>query len=744
MKVVEVIFPGLPKSLSYSAEKEVGVGWQVRCKIKSSLRRGWVTAVNQADHFKSSQASFLSENDGLKPVQDAVPAFHPENLKIFHEISEYYGVSLGETLESCLPNISSVKTNRSYVFANKIPGSSEPSGTKQKEAYQSLSSQPSLVKKSPQLKKLVEKEIIECAPASESEVYHHKLTGRMAAIPEQSWPALNKDQQQAVHNFKNLDQHSSSLLFGITGSGKTEVYLHLINRVMTSGKGVLVLVPEIALTPQLTDRIENRLRTPLAVLHSGVSKAEKCAAWSSIYEGQTKLVLGARSAVFAPIKELGLIIIDEEHDSSYKQGDGIRYDARLIAALRAAHGNCPILVGSATPSFETLYGAKKNGVNVLELPERANRQPLPEIELVDMRKVRKKDMPSPSISPALHEEISTALSQGNQVAILYNRRGYSSFLQCNTCGEAVKCPNCTSSLTYHKKNHSVLCHLCGYSEKCPSTCSTCIKPAFQEQTEEVEIGKLDAIGAGTEKVHEEIQELFSDAKIVRLDRDTVVSRQRMLDALGMMHSGEADILIGTQMIAKGHDLPNVSLVGILNPDVGLHVPDFRSSERTLQLISQAAGRSGRGEVLGKVVIQTREPDHPTMVAATNHRFKAFVRHELMERKACFYPPYTEMLRVVISNQDLRRAESCSQSLIFEVKELIAPKFCEDREEVVIYGGPARCAYEKVNNMYRWHFTVRTADKDKIKEIAKFVNLKKRTKDYRDTRITVDVGAIDLL
>ena len=536
------------------------------------------------------------------------------------------------------------------------------------------------------------------------------------------------------------------LLYGVTGSGKTEIYIRAVQQVLAGGGSALVIVPEIALTPQFLDQLRLRLKVPLALLHSQLGQRIRWQAWQAALDGKARVAIGARSAVFAPLHDLRLIVVDEEHESSYKQSDSLRYNARDVAVMRAKLARAVVVLGSATPSFESLVNVREKRYRMLELPKRATTRPLPTIELVDLMSIKKSEMPSPNISPQLHQALQETLDARGQAVILFNHRGFASYLQCETCGQAVVCPNCSVSFTLHKKKNRLVCHYCNLSLIPPSYCMYCRDPKTTRIEAESGAGKKTATGllaergAGTEKIVEELQTLFPQASILRMDRDTVTRKGAYRSILGSMRGGDADILVGTQMIAKGHDLPGVVLVGIVNADVALHLPDFRASEKAFQLITQAAGRAGRGEEPGRVFLQTREAKHPTIVACITGRFKAFARYELDYRKKLYYPPEGRLVRLIISSSDRRESFDAAHLVKQAVRE-----FVQNNGKTVVVLGPAPAPYEKLCNRYRWHILIKAESSKLLSELAGRLNQWKATvAGFKDFRLAVDVDPTEML
>lgn len=495
--------------------------------------------------------------------------------------------------------------------------------------------------------------------------------------------SLNEEQQTAFeHIRKSLDSNAFNnfLLYGITGSGKTEVYIHALKKALEQGKGGLVLVPEIGLTPQIVKRFHLIFGNNIAVLHSRLTDRERYDAWRALQNGEKKIAIGARSAVFAPIENLGLIVVDEEHDTSYKQEDPApRYNGRDVAIVRGRINDATVILGSATPSMSSLYGAKKDKSTYLELTKRPFEAKLPEVNMLDLKQYRSA-MKGPIAVP-LYNAIDQAVGNGEQAILLYNRRGFSSYLQCGTCGEIPECPNCSVSLTYHKSKKQLRCHYCGYSAREPKHCQECGN------------GTVKPRGRGTQKLEQEILELFPEAKTLRMDFDTTSGKDAHSKILKTFGRKEADILVGTQIVGKGLDFPDVTVVGVIDADTELAFPSFRSGERMYQLLSQVAGRSGRAEKEGKVFFQTWQPDHPAIQMAKDHDYKSFARQELAYRKTLQYPPYSRIIRFVFKGKQEQRVQK-----VAEVFTECLTKILGGLDAVL---GPSPAAIAKMQNFYRW-------------------------------------------
>lgn len=539
---------------------------------------------------------------------------------------------------------------------------------------------------------------------------------------------LSDQQKAAFEKIKSeLDTNSykSFLLFGVTGSGKTEVYIHALKHTLEQGRGGLVLVPEIALTPQTVRRFYQIFGDRIAVLHSRLSARERYEAWKSLKSGEKPIAIGPRSAVFAPVHRLGLIVVDEEHDSSYKQFDPApRYHARDVAIIRANMSNAVVILGSATPGMVSVEAVRRGKHEMLQLPQRPSGT-MPEVRILNLLEY-KSAMRGP-LTIELYEEIERALKRQEQIILLFNRRGFASYLQCEDCGHIPQSPECSVSLTYHKKKNILLCHYSGYSRRADTHCELCGSP------------NLKSKGSGTQQVEEEVQELFPEARLLRMDRDTTAGKfghQRIYEQFA---GGQSDILIGTQLVAKGLNFPNVTVVGVINADTELAFPSFRSSERMYQLLSQVAGRAGRAEKPGVVYVQTWKPDHPAIQCARTHDFKAFVKYELANRKMLSFPPYSRMIVFQFKSKSWSKVQR------------VADKFCdamrlEVGEDVVL--GPSPSMIEWMHGQFQWeaHIKLKTSYNAVVIEsllnniFERYESMK--PKGASAVRINVDVDAVE--
>ncbi|MEY2364962.1 primosomal protein N' [Lysinibacillus capsici] len=499
---------------------------------------------------------------------------------------------------------------------------------------------------------------------------------------------LTSEQQVALQAITTaMDQQIAQtfLLHGVTGSGKTEVYLQAIQKVLEEGKEAIMLVPEISLTPQMTERFRSRFGEMVAVMHSGLSVGEKYDEWRKIQQGKVKVVVGARSAIFAPFTNIGLIILDEEHESTYKQEDSPRYHARDVAIWRSEFYNCPIILGSATPALESFARAKKGVYKLLSLKHRALHQALPTVFIADMREELRQGNRS-MFSQSLIEAIRLRLEKKEQMVLFLNRRGYSSFVLCRDCGTVVQCPNCDISLTYHRTTEKLKCHYCGYEEHVPQICPQC-------QSDHIRY-----FGTGTQKVEEELYKLFPEARVLRMDVDTTKHKGAHEEILETFGAGHADILLGTQMIAKGLDFPNITLVGVLSADTSLHLPDYRAAERTFQLLTQVSGRAGRHDKLGEVIIQTYTPEHYAIELARTQEYEPFYEREMFLRRRSNYPPYYFVALIQLSHEDVMMAA--------EYAGRVADWLRGNLSNQVAIIGPTTASIARLQNRYRYQCLIK--------------------------------------
>ena len=535
---------------------------------------------------------------------------------------------------------------------------------------------------------------------------------------------LNAEQQGAVDALlAALDGgFASFLLHGVTGSGKTEVYLRVIAAVRQAGRGALVLVPEIALTPQLAARFRARFGEDVAVLHSALPPRERLEAWRRLRQGEVGIALGARSAVFAPVRALGVVVVDEEHDPSFKQEEGVRYHGRDLAIVRAQQAGAVVILGSATPSLESAYNVSRGRFTRLALPSRATPRPLPEVSIVDLRR----DPPGADglLSAPLAEALGAALAAGEQSILFLNRRGFSTVVLCRACGQVVRCGSCVVSMTYHQGRARLVCHYCGRTQPVPDSCPACRQK------------RMERLGQGTERVDAVVRERFPDARVARLDRDTAgAAASGGLDAiLRRMHAREVDILVGTQMVTKGHDFPGVTLVGVLRADAALDLPDFRAAERTFQLLEQVAGRAGRGDQPGRVIVQTYSPDNPAIAAVATHDYDAFARDELASRREADYPPYARIIVLRIDASDEAHARTGAAAAAEAARATAGSS--------VRVNGPAPAPLERLRGRTRWQVWLYGHDRQSLAATARAGA--RAVRAAGDLRVSVDVDPQSVL
>jgi primosomal protein N' (replication factor Y) len=537
---------------------------------------------------------------------------------------------------------------------------------------------------------------------------------------------LNPAQQAAYDAIEKgiaARQFRAFLLYGVTGSGKTEIYLNAIQTVVAQGRGALLLVPEIALTPAMAGQFFSRFGDRVAILHSAFTGVERTEQWRRIRSGSASVVVGTRSGVFAPVRNLGLIVVDEEHDGSYKQEETPRYNGRDVALVRAQAAHACVVLGSATPSLESRFNAERGKYTLLTLPGRIEDRPMPEVELIDMRQEFLETRKQATFSRKLIDAIGQRIENGEQTIVLLNRRGFSSFVACRACGERVQCVNCALTLTFHKRDRRLLCHYCGYAEKVPTVCPKCAGD------------HVYFLGVGSERVEEELHRAFPAARIARLDRDTVTGKRQYETILDGFREGSYDILVGTQMIAKGHDIPNVTLVGVVSADVGLGMPDFRAAERTFQLLTQVAGRAGRGNLPGIVLIQTINPDHYAVRMAAAQDYAAFYEKEIAFRRAMSYPPFTAMANIRVRSDKKELALRLSG----ELGMLLTPP-----PENLRVMGPAEAPVPRLKAEYRYQLLIKSASRVALNALLQKVRAFAIDRKWPATALVIDVDPLSLM
>jgi primosomal protein N' (replication factor Y) (superfamily II helicase) len=542
---------------------------------------------------------------------------------------------------------------------------------------------------------------------------------------------LTTPQRDALDRIEKLlhgGTFASVLLHGVTGSGKTEVYMRAITAALSQGRQVIYLVPEIALTPQLLTRLHARFGQNVGVLHSRLTRGERVDEWFRVHRQQATIAIGPRSAIFAPLRRVGLIIVDEEHDPSYKQEEAPRYLARDVAIMRAKLCEAVVVLGSATPSLESFANAQQQRFHYLQLPDRVRTQDLPEVALVDLRREEHRAGPGEVLSHPLRKAITARLARREQTLLFLNRRGYATFVQCHECGHICQCPRCSVALTFHIDDRSLKCHYCQFTTSPPETCPGC------------QGTRVEYFGLGTQKVEREARRIFPHARVARLDRDATGGRHAMREILTRLARGEIDILIGTQMITKGHDFPKITLVGVVSADVTLGLPDFRAAERTFQLLTQVAGRAGRGEVPGEVIVQTFAPHHYAIQRAQAHDFHGFYAEEMAYRKHLSYPPAVRLAAIRFDAPDPQAVEQFCQAFVAVLRPHV-----HDADGVTLLG-PAPAALAKLNNRFRWHLLLKAPTARRLHEVIEngLAAMRQAAIPRHGVRLIVDVDPVNLL
>jgi primosomal protein N' (replication factor Y) len=723
---------------------QVEIGTRVQAPFGARKIFGTVTALAEE-----------SAHTNLKPILRIVGTqtlVTPKILKLARWIGEYYCCAPEIALKSVLPEVVRKKEEgwKKQLFVRALPSGGEfPTLPKrQQEVWNIIEERRELPlaellelaeTTAATIRKLEDRGLVEIT----SEISERDPYAREHILPNQPL-SLNEAQAKALEQIKTamgrnerpepssiLHPSSSTLLLhGVTGSGKTEIYLQAIAHALEQGKGAIVLVPEISLTPQTVERFKARfssgkLQTLVAVLHSHLSAGERHDEWHKIRQGRARIVIGARSAIFAPVDPVGLIIVDEEHEQTYKQEEAPRYHARDVAIMRGQMESAVVLLGSATPSMESYYNAKKGKSALLELPERVDNQKMPRVRVVDMRQASAKEKGNLIFSPQLKEAIHQRLDKQEQTILFLNRRGWATALQCPLCGFVATCPNCSVSMTYHRLEQKLVCHICGEIQKVPMICPNekCRNPAIRFS------------GTGTQRVEETLAKLFPHARVRRMDSDTMKRKDDYRKTLGDFRTGKIDILVGTQMIAKGLHFPNVTLVGIIHADSALHQPDFRAGERTFQLLTQVSGRAGRGDVEGEVFVQAFAPFHPAIQYARRHDFAGFYEQEIEFRQQLKYPPATRVALLTLKGRNEDKVKFSAEYLKRELEKNLG----EFKD--LIFAGPAPAPLLKAETFYRHQLMLRTRMMTKLSQklakIVPFLTLPE------DVTLTTDIDPVNL-
>jgi primosomal protein N' (replication factor Y) len=715
--LVEVALPlPIPRTFTYRTGSPIEPGTRVEVPFGPRQLVGYVTG-------PAEEAPDGARVRDIRRILEDRPSADAHLLRLARWVADYYVSSLGLVLRTALPNpladagADPIKTRRVLRLGRELPSltlRNEVFGRahRQRECYEHVEAAggavavPDLTEQGFSyaiINGLVDRGVAEIVEEEVERDPFAALTRSDAPLPP-----LTPAQDGVLRPLLEAARADGGafLLRGVTGSGKTRVYIELLRDVVVrQGKGAIVLVPEIALTPQTVDRFRSQFGDQVAVLHSALSEGERYDAWRMLRSGERRIAVGARSAIFAPVRDLGAIVVDEEHESSYKQGEAPRYHAREVAIIRSRMVGGVCLMGSATPALESWANVERGKFTLLELPERVEGRPLPAVEVVDLREAREGDKRGQGegggrtgtgsgprvLSEPLASAIEDRLSRGEQSILLLNRRGYASFVQCRACGHVWQCERCNVSLTYHRTRRRLICHYCFHEEAPPSRCGECGSES------------LSFRGLGTEQVERIVTERFPTARVARMDIDTTSGKWSHHQILGRVGRREVDILLGTQMIAKGLDFPHVTLVGVINADVGMNLPDFRAGERTFQLLTQVAGRAGRGERAGEVLVQTALPRHYVVEHALRHDYVRFAEQELEERREPGYPPHTRLANIVVSGTEEMRVQEAAEGLARwtagAVRRLGAGS--------VTMLGPAPCAIDRIRDRWRWHILLRS-------------------------------------
>jgi primosomal protein N' (replication factor Y) len=761
--LVEVALPvPVPRTFTYRAPDGTTAGVRVRVPFARRKLIGWIVGQGGA----TPELDRLLDVDRV--LDDAEPSLTPELLRLCRWIADYYVTPLGIVIRAALPAVLSqlsraappARTVRVLRLTRELPSLSQRDeifgrARRQRECYEALeaaggeSDVPHLTEQlsftTDVLRRLVARglaEFVERRVDRDPFALFENLPQTRFTLTAAQEAAVRAIVAAARLRAPAADTTEGArdsalkpfLLMGVTGSGKTLVYIELLEEVVRrQGRGAIVLVPEIALTPQTVSRFRSHFGDAVAVLHSALSEGERYDAWRALRYGEKRIAIGARSAIFAPIPQLGAIVVDEEHESTYKQSDAPRYHAREIAVVRARLAGAVCVLGSATPALESYHNTRLGKYTLLELPERVAGRPLPVVTIVDVRKqpprakgegARERAILSTSLTEAIHER----LARNEQTILLLNRRGYATFVQCRACGAVWQCQQCNVSLTYHRARRRLVCHYCFHEEHPPTHCDRCGS------------GDLSFRGVGTEQVEREVADTFPTARLARMDVDTTSAKWSHHEILTRVERREVDILLGTQMIAKGLDFPGVTLVGVVNADVAMNLPDFRASERTFQLLTQVAGRAGRGDDVGIVIVQTALPQHYAIRCALDHDYVGFAERELKERSGPAYPPHTRLANVVLSGIDERIVQDAAAEAAAWVDELLARM----RSRAVQLTGPAPCAIDRIRGRWRWHFLLRSRQPAPLGSACRLLQTRYRPPKKAELRLVIDRDPVSLL
>ena len=688
--IVDIAAGETDRIYDYLCDDDIKAGSRVRAPFGGKIVSGFVMRLKETSDVPPGRLKRVF------PCSDGLPALNPECLALAGKLTARYRVPMALSLRLFLPSemragkVRELKKNYASLLVPLSEMSLSKTAKNQRGAAEYLEKNgktecgflnglfpggvAALEKKG---YALVKKEQLLRDPYKGLEVEHFDRE-------------LTEDQRRAVERIER-DERTVQLLHGVTGSGKTEIYLTLIAKCLKEGKSSIFLVPEISLTPQMISQLRARFGRNAAIMHSGLSAGEKFDEWWRLRTGEAKIAIGARSAVFTPLENLGVIIIDEEHDSSYSSETAPRYNPFDVAYLRAKYNGCKLVLGSATPAVDTYKRAIDGEFGLIRLEKRINRKPLPEIVIADMRREVRRGNNS-AFSAALREELDKCLKEGNQAILFLNRRGYSQTVICKECGYVAKCEACDVSLTYHRDEDCLKCHYCGARYRVPTVCPDCGGR------------KLSYAGTGTQRIAAELEKLYPSARVLRMDNDTTSGKEGHYKILKAFGEKRADILVGTQMIAKGHDFPSVTLVGILDADMSLHFSDYRSGERTFQLITQVAGRSGRAEEKGKVVLQTFSPENDVLRYAVAYDYEGFYQNEISLRAATMFPPFSKIVRVLVTGEDEKKALEALRGVYFSLERLYT-----EHAEKFLFFNKMHAPIKRIQNKFRYQVLMRLSD-----------------------------------
>ncbi|MCE1247635.1 MAG: primosomal protein N' [Firmicutes bacterium] len=744
--LVDIHARALDKPFTYGIKQEhagkIAVGSAVKVNFNNRLIMGFVIDISDKPPV------FYGKQFEIKPIEEvAAPdsLWDKEMLDLAGWMQKYYGCSFLDALKVLIPAPVRIKKDGSMPEDPKVkmavfvaePEESwdkfEKRSPSQAAGLKFLQEQKTPVKLADAVKQtglshtgfssLAKKNLIEIYEGSPSFQYFHRFPAQVSGEFE-----LTDDQQKVLDDMLgkiHSGKPGVAMLYGVTGSGKTEIYLRIIKQILEEGREAIALIPEISLTPQAIERFRSRFGEEIAILHSRLTGTERRLMWWKIRRKEVRVVLGARSAVFAPLENIGVIVVDEEHDESYKQERDPRYNARQVAVKRAMQHNSLVILGSATPSLESFHYAKQKKYDMYRLPARVGESNLPSIELINLKEdFSNKEKRFGLIGDTLKQEIQDTLNKDEQVILFINRRGYSAFIMCRECGNVLRCPYCDITLTYHKSDGLMKCHYCQYERPAPSICPIC------------QGVKLIMPSLGIQEVEDELAEFFPGVPFIRMDKDTTGEKDAHTKIIREFADGKAKILLGTQMIAKGHDFPGVTLVGVILADVSLYLPDFRSLERTYHVLTQVAGRAGRRNTPGKVIIQTYNPKTPVLQAVARQNYEDFFKWEIDNREALNYPPYARIVNILLtgSNQEAIREYSVNFSDLLRKKQF--------RSVFIAVLGPAPCPLSRIKNRYRWHITIKTHNVPKTVAVVKAVLA--RYPNPTDTGFFMDIDPVSLM